>query len=243
MGEGVQRGTHRCGLRVLWPEPIHQGTNPHGPRGGHPREGAGNGKRGSPVAQPMIGTDQWLQEARPAQDDEPMRQFTWTIRWPIGRTSDLAPSPIWTLGGALGMRNSRGGGGRARSLYATPPSPPPPGQTPPPTPGQTPPPTPGQTPPRPPARPPPDPRPDPPRPPARPPPDPRLDPPPTALPPPPRVLTDSWGVCRIRTGCSRPPRGEIGGHEETPLCYLTGVPDQTVQHIHVPMCRDPVYHT
>ena len=24
-------------------------------------------------------------------------------------------------------------------------------------------------------------------------------------PPPPRVLTDSWGVCRIRTGCSRPP--------------------------------------
>ena len=27
-------------------------------------------------------------------------------------------------------------------------------------------------------------------------------PPPTTTP---RVLTDSWGVCRIRTGCSRPP--------------------------------------
>ena len=26
-------------------------------------------------------------------------------------------------------------------------------------------------------------------------------------PPPPRVLTDSWGVGRIRTGCSRPPVG------------------------------------
>ena len=42
-----------------------------------------------------------------------------------------------------------------------------------------------------------------------------LPPPP---PPPPRVLTDSWGVGRIRTGCSRPPvqktrcfgAGEVG---------------------------------
>ena len=31
-------------------------------------------------------------------------------------------------------------------------------------------------------------------------------------PPPPRVLADSWGVCRIRTGCSRPPVGpQVGG--------------------------------
>ena len=67
--------------------------------------------------------------------------------------------------------------------------------------------TPGQTPP-------PDPRQEhpPPRPPGGtpPPPDPRLDPPPTAPPPPPpppppRVLKDSWGLGRIRTGCSRPP--------------------------------------
>ena len=29
--------------------------------------------------------------------------------------------------------------------------------------------------------------------------------PPPAPPPPPRVLKDSWGVGRIRTGCSRPP--------------------------------------
>ena len=63
------------------------------------------------------------------------------------------------------------------------------------TPGQTSPPTPGRTPPRPLVGPPPDPQPDPPRLPAGP-------PPPTL--PPPRVLTDSWGVCRIRTGCSRP---------------------------------------
>ena len=34
---------------------------------------------------------------------------------------------------------------------------------------------------------------------------PQLPPPPPPPPPPPRVLTDSWGVCRIRTGCSRPP--------------------------------------
>ena len=35
---------------------------------------------------------------------------------------------------------------------------------------------------------------------------PPADPPPQIHPlPPPRVLTDSWGVCRIRTGCSRPP--------------------------------------
>ena len=33
---------------------------------------------------------------------------------------------------------------------------------------------------------------------------PPADPPPEL--PPPRVLTDSWGVGRIRTGCSRPPR-------------------------------------
>ena len=31
--------------------------------------------------------------------------------------------------------------------------------------------------------------------------------PPTPPPPPWQVLTDSWGGCRIRTGCSRPPRG------------------------------------
>ena len=53
-------------------------------------------------------------------------------------------------------------------------------QDPPPTPGRTPPPTSGLTPPRPPAGP----------------------PPRTA----PRVLTDSWGVGRIRTGCIRPLR-------------------------------------
>ena len=29
----------------------------------------------------------------------------------------------------------------------------------------------------------------------------------TPQPPPLRVLTDSWGGCRIRTSCSRPPRG------------------------------------
>ena len=52
------------------------------------------------------------------------------------------------------------------------------------TPGQTPPRTPGRnTPPR--------------RRAGTPPPDPRPD-------PPPRLLTDSWGVCRIRTGCSSP---------------------------------------
>ena len=63
----------------------------------------------------------------------------------------------------------------------------------------------------------PDPRPDPPltpgrntpppRPPAGPPPTPGWTPPSNCPPPPPppRVLTDSWGVCRIRTGCSRPP--------------------------------------
>ena len=53
--------------------------------------------------------------------------------------------------------------------------------------------------------PPPDPRPDPPpRPPARPPP---LTPgwTPQLPPPPPQVLKDSWGVGRIRTGCSCPP--------------------------------------
>ena len=58
--------------------------------------------------------------------------------------------------------------------------------------------------------PPPDPLPDPPPPPgppARPPPTPREEPPsPPAAPPPPQVLKDSWGVGRIRTGCSRPPR-------------------------------------
>ena len=32
------------------------------------------------------------------------------------------------------------------------------------------------------------------------------DPPPRSTPPPPGVLTDSWGVGRIRTGCSHPPR-------------------------------------
>ena len=69
-----------------------------------------------------------------------------------------------------------------------------PGQPPPPDPRQDPPPTPGLT----------------------PPPDPRLDPPPNCPPPPPpppppphRVLTDSWGVGRIRTGCSRPPVEKI----------------------------------
>ena len=62
-----------------------------------------------------------------------------------------------------------------------------PGQTPPPTPGRNtpPPPTPGRN--------------------TPPPPDPRLDPPPPTAPPPPRVLKDSWGVGRIRTGCSHPP--------------------------------------
>ena len=34
---------------------------------------------------------------------------------------------------------------------------------------------------------------------------PPADPPPELPPPPSRVLTDSWGVGRIRTGCSRPP--------------------------------------
>ena len=42
-------------------------------------------------------------------------------------------------------------------------------------------------------------------PPANPPPPPRSTPCPPPPPPPPRVLTDSWGVCRIKTGCSRPP--------------------------------------
>ena len=65
--------------------------------------------------------------------------------------------------------------------------PPNPRPDPPPDPRQDPPQTPGRTPPRPPAGPPP------------------TLPPPPPPPPPPRVLTDSWGVCRIRTGCSRPP--------------------------------------
>ena len=34
---------------------------------------------------------------------------------------------------------------------------------------------------------------------------PRRPPPNPPRAPPPRVLTDSWGGCRIRTGCSRPP--------------------------------------
>ena len=52
------------------------------------------------------------------------------------------------------------------------------------------------------ARRPPDPQPDPPRPPAGTPPRPPACPPNS---PPPQVLKDSWGVGRIRTGCSRPP--------------------------------------
>ena len=36
-------------------------------------------------------------------------------------------------------------------------------------------------------------------------------PPPPAPPPPPRVLTDSWGVGRIRTGCSHPPVVQLWG--------------------------------
>ena len=79
--------------------------------------------------------------------------------------------------------------------------PPDPRPDPPPTPGRNPPPTPGRNPPPTPSR--------------NPPPDPRLDP--SQLPPPPQVLTDSWGVCRISTGCSRPPpRGQkaITGEEE-----------------------------
>ena len=73
---------------------------------------------------------------------------------------------------------------------------------------------PARPPPQPPAGPPPDPqppppppdsRPDPPRPPAGPPPDPRPDPPPNSAPPPRSFDRYSWGVCRIRTGCSRPP--------------------------------------
>ena len=71
------------------------------------------------------------------------------------------------------------------------------------TPGQTPPPDPRQE------HPPPTPRRN------TPPPDPREEHPPPRPPaghphpqlPPPRVLKDSWGVGRIRTGCSRPPRG------------------------------------
>ena len=69
------------------------------------------------------------------------------------------------------------------------------------TPGQTTPPTPGRN------TPPPDPQeehPPPPGPPAGPPP--QLPPPP----PPPRVLKDSWGVGRIRTGCGHPPVGGDG---------------------------------
>ena len=70
---------------------------------------------------------------------------------------------------------------------------------------------------------PPDPRPDP-------PPHPRQDPPPTPgrtppqLCPPPRVLTDSWGVCRIRTGCSRPPVPPPLSHGPCRLLYTGGSP-------------------
>ena len=44
-----------------------------------------------------------------------------------------------------------------------------------------------------------------PTPPPKQPPSPPSPPPPPPRPPPPRVLTDSWGVCRIRTSCSCPP--------------------------------------
>ena len=50
---------------------------------------------------------------------------------------------------------------------------------------------------------------------------PPADPPPElppAPPPPPRVLTDSWGVGRIRTGCSRPPGVLPSAHTASCFC-------------------------
>ena len=102
------------------------------------------------------------------------------------------PPPASTLT----TRGTPGHGGAAGPgpCMRHPPAPPPPGQA-----ANTPPPT---TPHHPPADPPPGLPPTPPHPPADPPPPSRPTPPP---PPPPQVLTDSWGGCRIRTSCSRPP--------------------------------------
>ena len=59
-------------------------------------------------------------------------------------------------------------------------------------------------------------------------------PPPAAPPPPPRVLKNSWGVGRIKTGCSRPPVGyngtRVGGPSlgEPPPALIPGT-DQAVK--------------
>ena len=42
---------------------------------------------------------------------------------------------------------------------------------------------------------------------------------PPAPPPPPQVLKDSWGVGRIRTGCSRPPRASTISGKVTAQCH------------------------
>ena len=63
-------------------------------------------------------------------------------------------------------------------------------------------------------------------PPADPPPQSTPCPPPPPPPPPPRVLTDSWGVGRIRTGCSHPPvqvSRTMASLEKNCSCPLCGI--------------------